>query len=208
LTNWTSRSWPASRLMAAFFTSSSSTGTHSVLMAIGWPTASFLGITSRASSKLMRRGLAAPFRQDSIRMVGIYKANRSIFTQEYQKWFNALVDELVALPIVKNHVLLYELLFPNCTSDVPLQGLGYPAPDVSAIIIVEYDLRRLGPMRQLQVLMFLLQQNINSERLAEIVRDREFLRTMEAANASGTLIIKEGEPSTVNSITKMYNEGV
>ncbi|KAJ7275937.1 hypothetical protein C8J57DRAFT_1224082 [Mycena rebaudengoi] len=118
-----------------------------------------------------------PFRKDRARFVGIFKATPNISREEYQKRFDAFLDEIIALPIYKSNVLLFELLFTNSDSDVPLQALGYPTHDVGAVTILEF----------------------------ELIRDKDFVRALGAANERGTLVIKDGITFTVDCKTKMYN---
>ncbi|KAJ7113887.1 hypothetical protein C8R44DRAFT_855758 [Mycena epipterygia] len=117
---------------------------------------------------------------DRTRIVGIYPAPAHLSREEFRRQFEALVDELLALPITKKHFLRYDLLFSNTDFDEHMKPLGFRESPGTAVIVVETE---------------------KDDHMIEVVEHPEFRQVLAAANIN--LKFTVGHTFTADLVTKV-----
>ncbi|KAJ7742941.1 hypothetical protein DFH07DRAFT_1063617 [Mycena maculata] len=77
-------------------------------------------------------------RKDRCFAMGIHKVPAHLSKEEFERQIQALVDALVAVPVVQANLLKVEILLQNNELDSHLKALGFPEPGPTVVCAVEY----------------------------------------------------------------------
>ncbi|KAJ7676999.1 hypothetical protein DFH06DRAFT_1169507 [Mycena polygramma] len=83
--------------------------------------------------------MPASHQKDRFTVIGIRTAPPGLSKKDFKAKTNAVMNSLVALPVVQQNFLSFNVFFQNGALDAAMRDLGYPETPTSVMIITEYE---------------------------------------------------------------------